>query len=261
MAEAKTCNKQKYELTIVVETFLILEKILEAKGGLGLAQIYQSTAISKNKSFRILATLIQCGILDKDEKNNYKIGITSIQNAHKILSKASILDSARFSMECLSKVINEAVYLAKYTGSEAVLVDFIDCCQPIKATSFVGAVLQIPFVTHGNTVAKIGDIAVDTDGLSAEVTTVSMPYTNEYGVEIGALVVLAPTYRMTPHRIKTEIVPALRDVMLHKQLSLNDSLQEKFLSLLAPSGREYAKYPHLVAGMSTKPEHPLRILT
>jgi DNA-binding IclR family transcriptional regulator len=238
MAVVKAGEKQKYKLQLVVETFLMVEKILEATGGLGLAQICQCTQITKNKAFRILATLIQCGILEKDERSNYKIGITSIQNAHKILANASSLDKVRLIMESLSKVINEAVYFAKYNGTETVLIDFADCCQPIKAASFIGAAIQLPPVTRGTTVAKIGDIIVDTDGLSSEITTVSLPYFNGAEVAIGALVILAPTYRMTPYRIITEIVPALRDVMQCQQSQSHYSLQERLLPVVLPVWRE-----------------------
>jgi DNA-binding IclR family transcriptional regulator len=199
----------------------------------------------------MLSTLIQCGILEKDEQNNYKVGITSIENAHKTLAKTSSLDKARLIMESLAKTINEAVYFAKYNGPEAVLADFVDCCQPIKATSFIGAAIQLPPITRSAAVAKIGDIIVDTGSLSAEITTVSMPYVNEHGVEIGVLVVLAPAYRMTPNRINTEIIPVLRDAMQSQHMLLHDVLQEKLLPMYPPSGREHTKYPHLVSGTST----------
>ena len=254
MTTVKAGGKQKYELQLVVETFLIVEKILEANSGLGLTDICKCARITKNKAFRILATLIQCGILEKDERCVYKIGITSIENAHRILAKTSSLDKPRLIMEGLAGKINEAVYFAKYNGSEAVLVDFIDCCQPIKAASFVGAAIALPPATRGTTVAKIGDISVDTECLSSEITTVSVPYISELGVEVGSLVVLAPTYRMTQQRIKTEIVPALRDAVQAQQLYLygSSSERERFLPVSPPSWLEYASYTHLVSALSAK---------
>ena len=200
----------------------------------------------------MLATLIQCGIVEKDERGNYKVGITSFENAHRIVARTSSLDKARHSMQSLAKSINEAVYFAKYNGHEAVLVDVIDCSQPIKASSFVGAAMLLPTITPGTAMAKTGGVTVDTGGLSAEVTTVSMPYINEHGVAIGAIVVLAPTYRMTPNRIKTEIIPILTDVMQHQQVQLHDIPPEKLLPVAPSTGHEYARYPHLVSGTSTK---------
>lgn len=246
MAIVKEGAKQKYELQVVVETFLILEKILDARGSLSLTEICQSTHISKNKAFRMLTTLVQCGILEKDEQNSYKIGITSIENARRILAKPSSLDKAHLMMESIAGTVNEAVYFAKYNGLEAVLVDLVDCCQPIKAVSFVGAALQ-----RGTIVTKTSNITVDIGGLSAEVITVSMPYVNDQGVEIGALVVLAPTYRMSQNRVKAEIIPVLRGVMQRQHMQLREILAENILTVYPPTGREYTRYPHLVVGTST----------
>lgn len=252
MEAVKAVTKQKYELQLIVETFLVLEKILGANCSLALTEICQSVQISKNKGFRILATLIQCRLLEKDEQSNYKIGVTSIENARRILAKPSSLNNAHLMMESLAKTINEAVYFAKYTGPEAVLVDFVDCSQPIKATSFVGVATQRQRVTPGTIVANIGDIVIDTNGLSAEITTVSMPYFNEYGVEIGSLVVLGPTYRMTQNRIKTEIIPALRDVTQRQQVQLHNNEPVRLLPVFSPVECEYGKYPYVVPGMYTK---------
>ena len=110
--------------------------------------------------------------------------------------------------------------------------------------------MLLPAITSGTTAAKTGVVTVDTGGLSAEVTTVSIPYNNEHGVEIGALVVLAPTYRMTPNRIKTELIPVLNDAMQRQHVQIHDSFQDKSVPLSPAVGREYAKYPHLVSGTS-----------
>ena len=148
-------------------------------------------------------------------------------------------------MESLAKTTSEAVYFAIYNGHEAVLVDLVDCCQPVKAVSFVGAALQ-----RGTIVPKKSDITVDVGGLSAEVTTVSVPYVNDLGVEVGALVVLAPSYRMNQNRVKTEIIPVLRGVMQRQRMHLREIMAEKILTIYPPTGREYPKYPHLVVGTS-----------
>lgn len=251
MAIVKAGDKQNYELLLVVETFLILEKILESEEGLALTEISKSTKISKNKAFRMLATMTQCGILEKDNQSKYKVGVTSIDYAHKTLTMASSMDKVRFMMGNIAKTINEAVYFAKYNGTEAVLFDFIDCCHTIKAVSFIGATIQLPPVTHDTITAKIGDITVDIGSLSDEITTVSIPYINGAGVAKGALVVVAPTYRMTPQRIKVEIVPALRDGMQHQHQQSDEILQERFVPLLSPAGREYAAYPRLISGRFT----------
>jgi DNA-binding IclR family transcriptional regulator len=70
--------------------------------------------------------------------------------------------------------------------------------------------------------------------LGFDITTVSMSFGDDNGFEMGALVVLAPTYRMSKNRIKTEIVPALRDAMQRKQLYLSEIANDIFLPSAHP---------------------------
>lgn len=246
MASIKAENPRRYELNNVVEAFILLAKMLDAKDSLGLTQLSTCTGFSKNKAFRLLSTLERCGIVEKDTRNNYTIGIATIGLAHKIMAKSTVLDNVRPYMEGLAKVVNEAVYFAYYTAGEAVLVDYADCCHPIKATSFVGKAIQLPDSTNlvicGTSVTKIGDISVDVGSLNLDITTVSIPFVNDKGVKIGALVVLAPTFRMPLKRIKTEVVPALREVMQRQLLQLPDITQDTFLSLTHPVELTYGTY-------------------
>jgi DNA-binding IclR family transcriptional regulator len=222
MALVKAKSTQAYKLNSVVEALTIFAIILDAKDSLGLGHLCKYTHFTKNKTFRLLTTLEQCGLVDKDQQKNYSLGITSIGIARKILAKTSVVDNVRPYMEELVKIINEAVYFAHCADGEAVLVDYVDCCHSVKATSFVGTAIQLPDSTKpiisDNRVAKIGDISVDVDKIGLGISTVSMPFVNERGVEIGALVVLAPNFRMSKDRIKTEVVPALREVMQRKPL-------------------------------------------
>lgn len=235
MASSKAERTKRYDLNNVIEAFAIITKILDTDDTLGLTQLSSRTRLSKNKTFRILSTLEHCGIVEKDLKSNYNIGISSIGIANRIISRTTDLDNIRPCMEGLAKAFNEAVYFADCTSGEAVLVDYADCSHPVKAISFVGKAIQLPgstcFSKSGGNVARIGDISVDVGGIDLSITTVSMPFINDKGVRTGALVVLAPTFRMPPERIKTEIVPALRAVMQRQQLPLSDFSPDKFLSV------------------------------
>lgn len=252
MAAVKAEGPRKYELNAVVDAFRLIAKILEVNGSIGLTQLSGIMRLSKNKTFRLLTTLNQCGLVEKSQQNNYSIGLASIGLAHRIMTKASLMNNIRPYMEELVKVVNEAVYFARYHAEEAVLVDFVDCHQPIKATSFVGKAIRHPIstrlVTRDCSVAMIGDIAVDVGSLNPDITTVSIPCLVTNGMNMGALVVLAPTYRMPLERIKTEIVPALRDVMQRQQLQFFDSEQDRLLPSSPPVERDYGKYSHIVAG-------------
>ena len=115
-------NNRRYEVNNVAEAFTIIATMLDANDCLGLTQLSDCTHFSKNKTFRLLSTLEQCGIVEKDQQCNYKMGVATIGIARKIMAKASLLDRARPYMEGLVKLVNEAVYFAYYSAGEAVLV-------------------------------------------------------------------------------------------------------------------------------------------
>lgn len=240
---------QTYEISNVIEAFTVINKLLESNENLGLTQVCKKTKYSKNKTYRLLLTLEQCGVIEKDLQGNYHIGVAAIGIAHKIIAKSSVLDTVRPLMKSLVKVFNEAVYFAHYSAGEAVLVEFNDCCHSVKVTSLIGATIPLSNNSElnisGQNIAKIGDITVDVGGVNPDVTTVSIPFDNYKGLEIGAIVVLAPTFRMSLDRIKAEIVPALRDVMQRHQLQQHNTTNKRFLSYAHSDERTYGEFSSL----------------
>lgn len=222
---------RKYDVNSVVEAFNLIDKVLDAKSGLGLTQLCHSMNVTKNKAFRLLSTLEGCGIVEKDLQGNYRIGTATTGIARRILAKESMLDTIRHKLEMLVQLFNEAAYYAHYSNGKATLVDYVDCSHKIKATSFVGKTLQSSGITNissrENNVIKIGDITVDVGGLAPDISTIYVLIYNNIGVETGALVVLAPTFRMSLDRIKTEIVPALRNVMQQHTLQISRTRRQE----------------------------------
>lgn len=249
-------KSRKYDVNSVVDAFNLIDTILAAKDGLGLAQLCHHMHITKNKAFRLLATLEGRGIVNKDQRSHYCIGIATVGIARRILAKESVLDNVRPELELLAKSFNEAVYYAHYSDGKAMLVDYVDCTHIIKASSFVGKTLQplgsTKLDSKGNSVTRIGDITVDLGGLDPNITTVSVPFVNYKGAETGALVVLSPTFRMSLDRIKTEIVPALRDVMQQQPSLIPEIENDLFTLCVHPVGRPYGELSVLGAGVHHK---------
>lgn len=264
MASVKTENNQKYVLNNVIEAISIVTRLLDAKEGLGLTQLCNCMSITKNKTFRLLATLEQCGVVDKDQKNNYSIGIATIGIARRMLARASTLDSVRPWIEGLAKLFNEAVYFAYYKDGKTLLMDYVDCSHPIKATSFVGITLRhsdsINLVANCNCVTKIGDITLSVGGLDPDITTVSIPFLNDRGARTGELVVLAPTFRMSMDRIKTEIVPALKEVMHQQSVLVHGNAKDMSQQFAYPVVKAYGEHPALVSGVSRKTDKRIRVV-
>jgi DNA-binding IclR family transcriptional regulator len=201
-------NIRGYELQSVNQAMDLIDALIAARDGLTLSHMSRSFGLSKNKIFRILSTLEQRGLVEKDRDCQYRLGITAFGTAHRILSSQSMLDHARPIMIELAARLNEAVYLATMLGTEAMFQEMIDCRQPIKIESFVGSRFSFPDVAFTGSASEsfhVEGLPVYVAEQNEEVTTVSAPLSDDSGTITGALVVLAPTFRMPAERIRSEI--------------------------------------------------------
>ena len=241
MSAIKTESGGRYKLNNVLEAFSIISKMLDANDCPSLTQLSKDTHISKNKTFRLLSTLEQCGIVEKTQQNNYKIGMATIGIARKIMAKTSLLDSVRPYMEELVRTVDEAVYFASCISGEAVLVDYVDCNQPIKVTSFIGKVVRHCDRSNPkdsfNRVARIGDIVIEAGGIDPDVTTVSMPFIDGKGIKMGEMIVLAPTFRIPLDHVKSVILPAMREILQRSSLQISKISDDVFLPSFKPVER------------------------
>jgi DNA-binding IclR family transcriptional regulator len=200
---------RSYELLNVNQALDLIDALIVARDGLSLSQLSRSFGLSKNKIFRILSTLEQRGMVEKDGNSLYRLGISAFGTARRILSRESVLDQARPVMVELATVLNEAVYLATMIGSEAMFQEMADCHHPIKTKSFIGSRFPFPCAAEAGCGAWQFDVAgmrIYVNELKDEATTVSAPLLDGSGRTVGALVVLAPSFRMPLARIRSEIL-------------------------------------------------------
>jgi len=245
MVDEKKEHERKYEVNNLAEAFTLLGKIFDSNDKLGLTALSRCMCFTKNKTFRILATLEYYGIVKKDLHNNYGIGFTALAVARKILDKSSTLKNVQPYLQTVAEALNEAVYFACKDNDRSVLVDFVDCNQLVKATSFIGRSCIFPgYEKHDCNVKRlvnIGDIIVDVGGLDPDISTVSAPILMDDGVTLGAIIVLAPTFRMSLERIKTEVVPVLREVADRHSLTRFDKRKNPSHSFNFPAKRDSEK--------------------
>ena len=216
MTAYETAHTSKYEMQSASLTLDLLALLTDPRALLTLSWFSNRLGISKNKMFRLLATLEQREVVERCDSGGYRLGGMAFALARRILASESILSQARPIMAELAKRLDEAVYLANYSNGTALLQDVIDCRQAIKATSFVGSVLPGIQKTEKQSAALppskqklIAGVLVTEGALDLEISTVSAEFGDSENPSAGALVVLAPTFRMTPERIRSEVAPAL----------------------------------------------------
>jgi len=210
-------EKNRYSVNSIVNAFTILCTIFESDTSLSLSQLFTESAISKNNTFRILSTLENIGVVEKDKQGNYCIGPSTLVGAYKMLSKFSSMEIDRIAMVDLSKSIDEAVYLTKKIKGSETFIDMVDCSRTVKAKSFVGRAFAGPKLntTSGQSgnVEVIQGVTVCIGALDPDITTVSIEIASYGGQATGSLVVLAPSFRLPLATIKAEVIPALLETV------------------------------------------------
>ncbi len=241
-----TDKSSVYTVQTVTKAFELLELISQQQMHADLPHLAAKVAMTRNKTYRLLATLMENGLVERDPlTGTYQLGINSISLAQKMMKHSSVINFAHPVMEDLAKRHDEAVYMTVIRGDEVLFLDMVDCEQQIKAMSLVGE--KFPFFTNaaGKVIKALearelpewlsqkkrgrskqvpdpeklaselleirsnGGVAIDNGGLGDGISSVAVAVKDYAGKVIGAITLLAPSFRMVQERIETEIIPSL----------------------------------------------------
>jgi len=222
----------------------LLEALTEFPAGLPLQQLADIIGHNRNKTFRLLATLCEKGLVERDAANgNYRLGAYSLALAQKFLKNANVVNYAHPIMEELARKHHEAVYMTVIRDDTVLFVDMVDCEHQIKAAPLIGK--QFPFFTNAaGKVMKALDsrdlleklykkrgkkgtmpdldrleseleeirakgVAVDSGGLGEGIISVAVAVRDYAGKVVGAITLIGPSFRMLTGRLENEIIPSL----------------------------------------------------
>ena len=237
-------ERSPYSVQAVESALELLELLSEEHAAPTLPYLAETMGLSRNKLFRLLATLEERGFVEKEESSGYyRLGLPAAELAQKVLKSLSLIQIAHPVMETLARKHNEAVYMTVLSGDEVLFLDMVDSGQQIKAVSLVGE--RFPFFTNAagkairaldsrdilervfrkrprrdstvdvklleeelNQIRSSG-VAVGTEGLGEGIITVAVAVRDYAGKVVGALTLLGPSFRMLTERLETEIIPSL----------------------------------------------------
>jgi DNA-binding IclR family transcriptional regulator len=237
-------SKSTYSVQSVENALDILESLADDSIDSTLPSLAEKLGISRNKAFRLLATLENRGLVQREEHSGvYRIGLNTVGLAQRFIKGASLIKHAHPVMEELAKRHDEAVYLTVLMGEDVLFLDMVDCAQSVKAAPLVGK--KFPFFTNaaGKVIKALesGDllekflrkskrklapeelqrlenemdeirrkgVAVDCGGLGEGIIGVAVAVKDYAGKVVGAITVLGPAFRLLTDRVENEIVPSL----------------------------------------------------
>ncbi|KAB0664674.1 IclR family transcriptional regulator [Oryzomonas japonica] len=234
-----------YSVQSVLKAFDLLEALAAEGAHVTVPLLAQKLDLSRNKVFRLLATLEDSGFIERDGDGVYRLGLHAFEMAQHILKSASLIRLAHPVMEALARKHDEAVYITVMNNDEVLFLDMVDSFQQIKAMDMVGQ--RFPFFTNAagkaikamsspdiirhmgrRRVGKAGapdlkqlekelheirknGVAIDFGGVGDGICAVAVAIRDYAGKVVGALTMLAPSFRMLHERLEQEIVPSMRE--------------------------------------------------
>lgn len=239
-------DKGSYAVLTVEKALDLLDLLSDEPADATLPFLADRLEISRNKAFRLLATLEKRGLVEREEwSGSYRLGTPAVELAQRFLKGASLIRHAHPVMEELARRHDEAVYMTVLRGDEVLFLDMVDCDRQVKAASLVGK--RFPFFTNASGKAikalearemsrrpgkkraaggmdlnlaeleaelsaiREKGVAVDSEGLGEGVISVAVAVRDYAGKVIGALTMLGPSFRMVTSRLESEIIPSLTE--------------------------------------------------
>ncbi len=237
-------QRSTYYEQAVVKAFDLLEILTAEDTNQTALLLSKKLKISSNRLIKILATLEEKELIERDDKTGiYHLGLSALEMAQHILKSSSIVRLAQPIMEELARKHDEAVYITVLNKDEVLFLDMVDSFQQIKAVTFVGR--RFPFFTNAagkvikamsssdvmerfgkRRASKAGiidmkqleselddirqsGVAVDNGGMGEGICSVAVAIKDYAGIVVGALTLLAPSFRMLQDRLEQEIIPSM----------------------------------------------------
>lgn len=239
-------EKGSYSVQAVLKAFELLDLLAADDTGASLPVLKKKLELSRNKVFRLLATLEAKGLVERDEVGgSYRLGLGAFEMSQHILKGASLIRLAHPVMEELARKHDEAIYITVMNNDEVLFLDMVDSFQQIKTVPLVGQ--RFPFFTNaaGKAMKAVTSldfldrmakrkgkndglpdmqlleaelreirqkgVAVDVGGLGEGICAVAVAIRDYAGKVVGALTLLAPSFRMLQDRLEQEIIPSMRE--------------------------------------------------
>jgi sugar lactone lactonase YvrE/DNA-binding IclR family transcriptional regulator len=119
---------------------LSLLDIVADRPGLRFSEIADQSGLTKATAHRMLATLVEAGLLRTDERDqSYHLGFRLFEMAHRVWDQFDLRSAAEPELERLRDLAGETVRLAILDDDQILYVDQREATQPVRLGNGVGA--------------------------------------------------------------------------------------------------------------------------
>jgi DNA-binding IclR family transcriptional regulator len=106
---------------------------LNHEHGISLASLVAATGLDRATAYRLLSSLVQSGMLARDNSKLYRLGLESMQLGLATMSRVPIMERCRPTMIRIARRTEDTVYLVVRNGDFAHCVHYEQGTFPIKA--------------------------------------------------------------------------------------------------------------------------------
>lgn len=106
---------------------------LNHEPGMTLAALIATTGLDRTTAYRLLSSLVQTGLVARDERKLYRLGLEAMQLGLATMSRVPILERCRPMMIRLARRTEDTVYLVVRNGDFAHCIHYEEGAFPIKA--------------------------------------------------------------------------------------------------------------------------------
>ncbi|WP_370519962.1 IclR family transcriptional regulator [Bordetella sp. 15P40C-2] len=101
--------------------------------GIVLRTIVDVSGLDRTTAYRLLSCLVESGMLERDQKKRYRLGLEAMQLGLRSMSRVPILERCRPLMIRLARRTEDTVYIVVRNGDYAHCIHYEEGSFPIKA--------------------------------------------------------------------------------------------------------------------------------
>lgn len=122
--------KTTASIQVIARVARLLETVAAHGDPVSLKILAKTTALHPSTAFRILASLIEHGFIERSDTGRYRLGLKVLQLGHRVQSQLDLRREAHPVMERLRDLTGETVSLSVRDGDEVV---YIECAAAPRA--------------------------------------------------------------------------------------------------------------------------------
>jgi len=186
-----------YSTKTIIKALDLID-ILRKKNIAGVTELGNELGLNKNNVFRILVTLQNKGLVQRDGKD-YKLGIGFLKLEHSYIKNLKFPEIARPYMKKLRNKTGETVYLSILHEDKVVYIVSIESKKSVVVNSRIAKRYSSKTTAAGKVLkSKLSNFETkyDFNETEEEVSEIAVPIFNKDGEIISALSIVAPEYRL-----------------------------------------------------------------